>query len=352
MNTIYKKLETDRIDFNVIKEAAKILKNGGLVAFPTETVYGLGANGFDEDACRKIYEAKGRPSDNPLILHISSIDELDEIVREITPAAKKIMDKFWPGPVTLILPKSDKVPPVVTGGLETVAVRFPSNKIAQAIIKEAGLPIAAPSANLSGKPSPTLAEHVLKDLDGRIDMIIDGGACDFGLESSIFDVSEDFPVILRPGAVTEEMLLELFDKVELDKGILEKSNSNEPPKAPGMKYKHYSPLADVILVKGKKEKVIEKIIELGREAEKKGLTVGVMTTAESKDTYPFKNVFSLGEENNPIDIGSNLFKTLRKFDDLKVDVVYSEVFDEKNQGMAVMNRLYKAAGFNIINVNN
>ena len=240
MKTILTKIDLSELSSaEIIRQAAEILQRGGLVAFPTETVYGLGGSGLDEAACEKIYLAKGRPSDNPLILHISEPDELTPIVREISPAAQKLMDAFWPGPMTLIFPKTDIVPQKATGGLDTVAVRFPSHPVARAIIRAAGLPIAAPSANSSGKPSPTRASHVAFDLDGKIDMIVDGGAAQWGLESTIVDVSGEVPVILRPGAITKEMLEEVVGRVEIDPAILSKPAEGLRPKAPGMKYTHY-----------------------------------------------------------------------------------------------------------------
>ncbi|MBR5123087.1 MAG: threonylcarbamoyl-AMP synthase, partial [Anaerotignum sp.] len=251
MKTILAKVDLRQPEaMEIIQTAAKILQEGGLVAFPTETVYGLGGNGLDNSACEKIYLAKGRPSDNPLILHISEFEELKPIVREISPAAQKLMDAFWPGPLTMVFPKSDIVPEKATGGLDTVAVRFPNHPVARAIIHAAGLPIAAPSANSSGKPSPTRASHVEFDLNGKIDMIVDGGAAEWGLESTIVDVSGEVPMILRPGAVTKEMMEEVVGKVEIDPAILQKPAADLKPKAPGMKYTHYSPKAEVVLVKG------------------------------------------------------------------------------------------------------
>ncbi len=335
-------------DKEIIKQAAEILKNGGLVAFPTETVYGLGANGLDTSACRRIYEAKGRPSDNPLILHISQISELQPIVREITPVAQKLMDAFWPGPLTIIFPKSDLVPLGATGGLDTVAVRFPSHPLAMALIRESALPIAAPSANSSGKPSPTRASHVAYDLDGKIDMILDGGPVEWGLESTIVDACSDTAVLLRPGAITKEMLEEAVGTVEVDPAIIGKPSDDLVPKAPGMKYTHYSPKADVTLVSGEPACVLKTINRLCAEAKEKGLSVGVMATEETKQDYVADQVLSLGSEANLEEIGANLFKTLRKFDFLGIDVVYSQVFPESGEGMAIMNRLRKAAGYHII----
>ncbi|MCI5679402.1 MAG: threonylcarbamoyl-AMP synthase [Bacteroidales bacterium] len=349
MKTILAKVDLSQPESaEVIQTAAKILQEGGLVAFPTETVYGLGGNGLDGAACEKIYLAKGRPSDNPLILHISEFEELDAIVREISPAAKKLMDAFWPGPLTMVFPKADIVPVKATGGLDTVAVRFPSHPVARAIIKAAGLPIAAPSANSSGKPSPTRASHVEYDLNGKIDMIVDGGAAEWGLESTIVDVSGDVPMILRPGAVTKEMMEEVVGRVEIDPAILTKPAADLKPKAPGMKYTHYSPKAEVILVKGERQAVADEINRLAAMDMSNGKKTGVMATEETKDLYHADIILSLGSRERPEEIGANLFKLLRKFDFLGAEKVYSEVFSEEGEGMAIMNRLNKAAGYQMI----
>lgn len=348
METKLVQVDAENPDLRILTEAAEILKNGGLVAFPTETVYGLGANGLDENACRKIYEAKGRPSDNPLILTIGDLSGLYPIVGSITESAQKIIRKFWPGPITLVLPKAECVPMAVTGGLDTVAVRFPSNKIARELIKAAGIPVAAPSANSSGKPSPTRASHVEFDLSGKIDMIIDGGPADWGLESTILDVSADKPVLLRPGAITKEMIEEVIGAIEVDPAVYAKPSANIVPKAPGMKYKHYSPRASVTLVSGSIEDVIRTINEKIAEDSKRGLSVGVLATEQTKDFYKGGHVLIVGDRDKPETIGANLFKILRKFDYIGVDVVYSEVFDESGEGAAIMNRLNKAAAFHYI----
>ncbi len=330
----------------MIEQAAQILKTGGLVAFPTETVYGLGANGLDAQACKKIYEAKGRPSDNPLILHIAQLDALSEIVREIPDTAKKLIDAFWPGPLTLIFPKADIVPDAVTGGLDTVAVRFPSHPVAMALIQAAGLPIAAPSANASGKPSPTRASHVAYDLDGRVDMILDGGAAEWGLESTIVDVSQNLPMILRPGAITKEMMEPFVGTIAIDPAILDKPTEGLHPKAPGMKYTHYSPKADVYLVRG--IQTIEAINRLAAQQQAQGKKVGVLATEESKAKYQADIVLSVGSRADLESVGANLFRVLRKFDFLEADVVYAEVFPLEGEGLAIMNRLQKSAGYRYI----
>lgn len=344
------KIDELNIDMEKIRKAADILKKGGLVAFPTETVYGLGANGLDAEACRKIYEAKGRPSDNPLILHIGKTEQLLQIASEISENAKKIMDAFWPGPITLIFKKKNIVPDSVSGHFGTVAVRFPSNIIARTLFWEARLPIAGPSANISGKPSPTKAEHVFHDMNGKIEMIIDGGSCDFGLESTILDVSCEKAALLRPGAVTREMIENVIGKIDVDEAVYKKVTGNAAPKAPGMKYKHYSPDADVKLVKGESKKVTEKINELLSEAKSKGLKTGVLATEETKMFYNADFVLSAGRRNDEKEIGANLFDILRKFDELGADIVFSETFGYSGEGMAIMNRLNKAAGFECLEV--
>jgi len=338
------------IDMSMIKKAAGILKRGGLVAFPTETVYGLGANGLDEEACRRVYEAKGRPSDNPLILHIGRIEQLETIVSDVNENGRKIIDAFWPGPITLVFKKKSIVPDSVSGHFGTVAVRFPSNNIARALIWESALPIAAPSANTSGKPSPTKAEHVYHDMCGKIDMIIDGGECDYGLESSILDVSGKKAVLLRPGAVTKEMIESVIGEIDIDEAVYKKVTSGKAPKAPGMKYKHYSPDADVKLVSGPQETVTAKINELVMQAKGQGLKTGVLATDETMAFYKADFVLSAGPRNDQKTIGARLFDLLRSFDLLGADVVFSETFDYCGEGMAIMNRLNKAAGFECIKV--
>lgn len=350
MKTIIEKVDSVRPEQSIIEKAADILRHGGLVAFPTETVYGLGANGLDVTACKKIYEAKGRPSDNPLILHISQISELSSIVKEIPELAKKIMGAFWPGPITIIFPKADCVPYEITGGFDTVAVRYPSNVLAQQLIRQTGLPIAAPSANSSGKPSPTRASHVEFDLSGKVDMILDGGATEVGLESTIIDVTGKKPVLLRPGAITKEMLEVVVGEIEIDPAVLSKPDKNLVPRAPGMKYTHYSPNASVILVKGCQQNVIDKINHLASQEQQKGHKVGIMATEQTKECYEYGVVLSVGDRNKPETIGANLFKMLRKFDFLNVDIVYSEAFEEAGEGAAIMNRLNKAAGYHFIEV--
>lgn len=343
--------DTKEIDLNRLKRAADILKNGGLVAFPTETVYGLGANALNEEAAGKIYAAKGRPSDNPLIAHIADFGDLDPLVAEIPEAGRKLMEAFWPGPLTLIFLKSDLVPYGTTGGLDTVAVRMPSDPVAKALIRLAGVPVAAPSANTSGRPSPTTADHVWQDMNGKIDMIVDGGPVGIGVESTIIDVSGDVPMILRPGAVTREMAGSVLGfEIGLDPAITENGpmNADVRPKAPGMKYKHYAPKADLTLVEGQPEAVIECINRLAMEKIDAGCRVGIICTEETKAEYPFGIVRSMGVRAREETIAHNLYAVLREFDDLEADYIFSESFSREHLGQAIMNRLSKAAGYHII----
>ena len=334
-----------------IVQAARILQKGGLVAFPTETVYGLGANGLDSEAAGRIYAAKGRPSDNPLILHIASMEELPGIVREIPETAKKLAKRFWPGPLTMIFPKADCVPDGTTGGLATVAVRMPKHPIALALIACAGLPIAAPSANRSGRPSTTTAWHVREDMDGQIDCIIDGGAVGVGLESTIVDVTGEKPMMLRPGYITKEMLEEAVGEVLLDPVIT--ATQPDPtikPKAPGMKYRHYAPKAEMLLCEGREQEVAAYINTQTERSQKEGKRVGVLATEQTRAAYRADVVLSVGSREKEESIARHLFQVLREFDEAGVDVIYSECFEEGPLGMAIMNRLRKAAGYRVIEV--
>jgi len=330
-----------------LNDAGKILREGGLVVFPTETVYGLGANALDSEASKAIFAAKGRPVDNPLIVHIYSIEQLSEITNGINTIARKAMEAFWPGPLTLIMEKSQNVPDAVTAGLNTVGVRMPKNDVAIALLKAAGVPIAAPSANTSGKPSPTKAEHVIFDMDGKVDVILDGGPCDVGLESTILDTTSTPPTILRPGGVTLEMLRGVFRDVALDKGLLKKPDGDFKPKAPGMKYTHYSPDADVTVVEGRTEDVVEHIKERLLECSNKGIKAGVLATDETKGFYGENFIISVGSRENPITIAENLFDSLREFDKQSIQVVFAEAVANNGIGLAIMNRMNKAAGFKI-----
>lgn len=339
----------DSINKEAIARAGKILQNGGLVAFPTETVYGLGGNAMDPTASMKIYAAKGRPSDNPLIVHIADMKSLEKIVTSIPEKAKILAEKYWPGPMTMILQKADIVPVETTGGLNTVAVRFPSDKIAQELIKAAGGYVAAPSANTSGRPSPTTAGHVEEDLGAVIDMILDGGPVGIGLESTIVDFTEEIPVVLRPGYISLEMLQETLGEVKMDKGLIS-PESKVRPKAPGMKYRHYAPKADLSIVKGPMEKVISAINHLLEEEERSGKKVGIIATEETKDYYSGGIVKCIGSREEEETIAHNLYEVLREFDQCEVNVIYSEEFYTPRMGQAIMNRLLKAAGHKIINV--
>ena len=338
-------IKINSIDDEALKRAGQCIKDGGLVAFPTETVYGLGGDGLNEVAAKNIYLAKGRPSDNPLILHINDQKMLGRIVSEVTSMAKKIMTAFCPGPITIILPKSNIVPKAVTGGLDTIAVRMPDNDIARALIKYADTPIAAPSANISGRPSPTTAQAVYKDLQSRIDMVLDGGACQFGVESTIVDCTEDVPIILRPGAITKEMLEEIFPVVKIDKAIV---GANVVPKAPGMKYKHYAPKVDMILIEGDNEKMSSSIKEILHKYENEGKKVGLLVSDEVANELKHQNTFSYGSQENLAQIASEIYEGLRYFDDKDVDIILAQGTTDKGIGLAIMNRLHKASGFNSI----
>ena len=346
MQTIIKKVDENCIDLQIMKEAGELLKAGELVAFPTETVYGLGANALDEKAAAKIYAAKGRPSDNPLIVHIADMEKLENITEEIPEAAVKLAERFWPGPLTMVMKKSAVVPLGTTGGLSTVAVRMPSHPIALEMIRHGGGYIAAPSANTSGRPSPTLASHVADDMDGIIPMILDGGPVGIGIESTIVDLTEEIPTILRPGFITKEMLEEVVGEVQIDKGL--EADAKTPPKAPGMKYRHYAPKAELVIVEGAREAVIEKINALVKEKEAQGMIAGIIGTEETILRYPAGIVKSIGTRNDELSISSHLYSILREFDESDAQVIYSESFEEGAMGSAIMNRLLKAAGHKII----
>ncbi len=331
-------------------EAAQIIRDGGLVAFPTETVYGLGANALDEKAAKKIYEAKGRPSDNPLIAHISCYEELEPLVTGIPQAGGKLARRYWPGPLTMVFPKSPAVPYGTTGGLDTVAVRMPSDPVASRLIALAGVPVAAPSANLSGRPSPTTARHVWQDMNGRINMILDGGPVGIGLESTIVDVSGPVPVLLRPGAITLEMLRDTVGKVEVDPAIQGPPAEGLRPKAPGMKYRHYAPRGELTLVEGESRAVVSAIRRLVEEGLAEGRKVAVICTEETRDQYSGGILRCVGTRTRQETIAHNLFAVLRELDDLGAEIIYSESFSQDHLGRAVMNRLMKAAGYRVIQV--
>ncbi|CDF57312.1 L-threonylcarbamoyladenylate synthase [Thermobrachium celere] len=332
-----------------IREAAEVIKRGGLVVFPTETVYGLGANALDEEACRKIFIAKGRPQDNPLIVHVADFD-ISDYVEYIPENAKKIMENFWPGPITMVLKKSSKIPMLVTANLDSVAIRMPSNKVARKLIEYSGVPIAAPSANISGRPSPTTIEHAIEDLMGRVDMIIGGEKCEFGLESTVVEVLNDKVTILRPGAITKDMLEDIGLTVDIDPAILKRPDENLKPKSPGMKYRHYAPKAEMTIVTGRIDRAVDYINYKIKEMKSKGKVVGVLATEETKQLYEGGYIISVGSRNKLGLIAANLFDTLREFDKINVDYIYAEGFEEEGLGLAIMNRMKKAASYNIINV--
>lgn len=333
----------------LIMEGARYIKKGKLVAFPTETVYGLGANGLNEEAVRKIFAAKGRPQDNPLILHISKISEIKPLVKSIPKEAEILMEEFWPGPLTIIYERSSLVPDVITAGIDTVAIRMPNHPVALELIEASGVPIAAPSANTSGKPSPTLAEHVIKDLYGKIDMIIDGGATGVGLESTVLDLTGDVPMILRPGGITLEAIKYFIPNVEMDLSIIS-SSDKIIPKSPGQKYRHYAPNADMIVFTGNIENIVEAIRNKAKEYVDSGKSVGIMATDETKNRYDEGIVISIGSRRNKGTIAHNLFNALRQFDELGVDIILSEGVETGSIGTAIMNRLKKSSGGNIIEV--
>ncbi len=340
-----KKLNNNEDKHNIIK-AAKIISDGGLVAFPTETVYGLGANALDSNAVKKIYEAKGRPSDNPMIVHISKKEDIEKVILEVSPIAEKLIENFWPGPLTLVAKKNKNVPKETTGGLETVAVRMPDNIIALELIRQAGCPIAAPSANISGRPSPTKASHVIEDLEGIIDGILIGEDCRVGIESTVLDISGEIPTILRPGTITLENIKEkiagdaiyhpsLIEKSSKEEDIINTNLAEISPKSPGMKYKHYAPEAEMIVIEGRRDKVLIEIERLKEENEAAGLQVGVI----------------LFEEKASIEAANQFYGQVRELDKKKVDLIVAGALSDKDGiGFAVMNRMIKAAGYNIVSV--
>ena len=373
MKTVIKKIDASNMSSEDFKEAAELLRAGKLVAFPTETVYGLGGNAYDSTASARIYAAKGRPSDNPLIVHISEFSEIEPLVSHIPEEARRLSDRFWPGPLTMILDKSDAIPKETTGGLDTVAIRMPSHPIANRLIKEAGIPIAAPSANASGRPSTTKAEHVIEDLDGRIDMIIDGGSSDIGLESTIVDLTVKPALILRPGYITLEMLREVLPNIEYDRAVLKRTkDENIVAKAPGMKYRHYAPKGDLTIFEGDIDAVSGTIKKKVLEQLEAGHIVGVLTSDELAKRYSDipdarfihggsnagskENaddrvfIYDIGSRENEAEIAAGLFDALRFFDEIKAEFIYAEGFTEGGLGQAIMNRLMKAAGYHIVEV--
>lgn len=354
METEIIKIDQDKEGFTeaedqALRRVGRIIKNGGLAAFPTETVYGLGGDALNPDSSRKIYAAKGRPSDNPLIVHICRFEDIYGIASNVPEAAVKLARAFWPGPLTMILRKSDRVPSETTGGLDTVAVRFPSHPAARRLIEYGGGYIAAPSANLSGKPSPTRAKYVIEDMEGRIDAIVDGGEAGIGLESTIIDLTVDPPQILRPGYVTEEMLERVTGQVETDAGSIA-PDGEKAPRAPGMKYRHYAPRGVLTIVEGEPEAVVSYVNKQAAQDRLAGEKTGVIATEETRGQYAADVVKCVGSREDRESVARNLFAVLREFDDENVVRIYSESFSSQGLGQAIMNRLLKAAGHRVIKI--
>lgn len=335
-------------DMQIIEQGAEVIKRGGTVVFPTETVYGLGASALDARAADRIFNAKGRPQDNPLIIHVCDAN-IESYVVSIPEDARILMDSFWPGPLTIILKKSSLIPDIITAGLDSVAVRMPSNLIARELIRRSGVPIAAPSANISGRPSPTDVTHVIEDMMGRVDMILGGGRTNVGVESTVVDMTGK-PAILRPGGVTYEELKKVLDDIYVDPAVMKKPDADFKPRSPGMKYRHYAPKASMYIVGGRLPDMVEKITCLCKNETDKGSKVGILATDQTRSFYKQGYILSMGDREKPETIASSIFDRLREFDNLGVDIIYAEDVDDNNLGLAIMNRLRKAAGFNIINV--
>lgn len=343
MKTVYTKITDLQSGQEQIEQAGRILREGGIVAIPTETVYGLGANALNGQAVKKIFEAKGRPQDNPLIVHIADFEQLAPLVKEVPDSAKLLAEHFWPGPLTMIFSKADCIPTETSGGLDTVAVRFPSHPVAQAIIRAAGVPIAAPSANLSGKPSPTTAEHVRNDMDGKIEMIVDGGECSVGVESTVLTLVGDHPVLLRPGGVTIEQIRQYLPDAQIDPAVEHKLEEGRRAASPGMKYKHYAPLAKVILVEGSREEYIEYV---NAQADR---DVWALCFVEDEEKLKVP-ALCYGAQTDGTAQAKHLFDALRRFDELGAKTVYAHCPDRSGVGLAVYNRLIRAAGFTVIHL--
>ena len=359
METEYVRCPVEEPDEDAIRRGGEIIRAGGLVAFPTETVYGLGGDAFNPDSSRKIYAAKGRPSDNPLIVHIAATDALKEVAKEIPDSAYKLAEAFWPGPLTMILQKQPALPRETTGGLDTVAIRFPDHPVALALIRQAGGFVAAPSANTSGRPSPTVGKYVYEDLEGRIEMLLDAGQVGIGVESTIVDLTVDVPTVLRPGYVTMEMLEKVLPEIRLDPALIS-GNETARPKAPGMKYKHYAPRGEVVVVEGSFEKVSECLLNEVSRKKQEGIKTGLIITDEMADRLrpeweknrdaAADSVKCMGHEGDEEQAAHTLFQYLREFDEEGVGYILAQALPETGLGLAVMNRLKKAAGGNIIRV--
>lgn len=341
MQTYYWQLNAGRDNSAVIRQAAYFIKTGEVVAFPTETVYGLGANGLNPAAVAKIYEAKGRPSDNPLILHIADKKDIEPLAAGLNANARALMEHFWPGPLTMIVNKSEIIPDIVSAGLPTVAVRFPSNPFAMEFIRACGCPVAAPSANISGRPSPTNAKDVMEDMQGRIAAVLDGGSCGIGLESTVVDTTEPVPVILRPGGITYEMLTEVLGAVEIDPAL--HGDKNFKPKAPGMKYRHYAPKAPVYLLEGAAARLLP---SAAAAALAQGMKTGVLCSSSTLERIqPQENLLASCWGASREELAEKLFLLLRDFDRTMPDVILAEGVEEDGIGLAIMNRMRKAAGY-------
>lgn len=335
-------------DEAALQEAGRLIREGQLVGFPTETVYGLGANALCGEAVRRIFEAKGRPGDNPLIVHVSCMEEIPALIDgELPENATKLAQAYWPGPMTLILPRGKAIPAEVTAGMDSVGIRLPSNPVARALIRAAGRPIAAPSANRSGRPSPTTARHVLDDMDGRIPLILDGGPCAVGLESTVVDARGEIPRVLRPGGVTPQMIAAACGAVEVDGAVMRPLKEGETPRSPGMKYRHYAPHGELTLVEGEPEAVARKICALYDAAQERA---AILALPGHERLYAGRRVFELGEDDRVESVAAHLFAALRALDDEDVKVIYSEAVDAEGLGLAVMNRLGRAAAFRIVKV--
>lgn len=347
MHTEYWQVDKKHPDSTILAQAAAILAGGGLVAFPTETVYGLGANGLNPHAVRAIYQAKGRPADNPLILHIAELSEVEKLAAEIPPAAKLLMNNFWPGPLTIIFKRSKIVPDIITAGMDTVAIRMPVNNIARQIIRLAGVPIAAPSANISGRPSPTNAQDVKADLMGKVAVIVDGGSCAIGVESTVVDCTGAPPAVLRPGGITVEMLQKVLGEVVLDPAL--NGAATLKPRAPGMKYRHYAPRAPLKVIETEISELAAVFSREISQAVRQGQKVGALVSSETAAQLPPGIVIEqYGDRSHPEQLAARLFTLLRRFDDENVDIIFAEGIRDTGIGLAVMNRLRKAAGFQII----
>jgi L-threonylcarbamoyladenylate synthase len=347
--TITLKVDAQEPDLEKVRVAAGFVRRGGLVAFPTETVYGLGADALNAKAVLALFEAKKRPLDNPPIVHVSHVKDVRRLAEHVSSEAERLMQEFWPGPLTLIFNRSKTVPNVTVAGLDTIAIRMPRHNVALALIKESNCPISAPSANLAGKPSPTLAKHVLDDLNGRIDAVLDAGPTSIGVESTVLDLTVNPPQVLRPGGTSFELLKKTLDRVELNPVVTaEKPLPVEKARSPGVKHKHYAPDADVVVVEGDLSAIVEKVVELTKVYKHRGSTVGVLCTDETAQYYDADVVKSLGSRSDLAGVARSLFRVLREFNLEKVDVIVAEGLPLEGLGLAVMNRLRKAAGYNII----